>query len=168
MGKQARIVQFGSVFLINLSVKGFIDIILNPILMIEFGYLLSILSTTLIYATIGIISVKLYDLYKIDCLMIESLKESQYNHDQISNKNRLVNLITKWAKRSRPLLGLLLSLKNTGLMVIYRRDGFHLYNGFAGKNIKLVFLINSLLVSIIWNTVVYTGFSIWEFIKGIF
>lgn len=132
------------------------------------GYWISVSIITFVYIIIGIASVNLYDKYGDDCLMIEYLKEFQFKNNQVAKKSRIVSFITKWSKRSRFLLDLLLSLKNTGLMVIYRRDGFRLYNGFTGKGIKLYFLINSLLVSILWNSAIYTGFSIWKSIKGIF
>lgn len=136
--------------------------------MFEVGYWISVSIITFIYIIIGIASVNLYDRHRDDCLMIEYLKEFQFKNDQVIEKSRIVSFITKWSKRSRFLLDLLLSLKNTGLMVIYRRDGFRLYNGFTGKGIKLSFLINSLLVSVLWNSAIYTGFSIWKSIKGLF
>ena len=168
MGKETRIIQSGSILLVNLCIMGLIDGFLIPVLMLEVGYILSVFITTFIFIIIGIISVRLYDLHKTDFLLIESLKESQYNNDQFIEKNRVVKSITKWSKRSRLLLGLLLSIKNTGLTVLYHRDGFHKYNGFSGKKIKLFFLLNSFIISIFWNTVAYTGFSLWKLIKGIF
>lgn len=131
--------------------------ILIPILISEFGFIISLTTTTLIILLVGIISIKIYDFYKIDCLMIEALKKSQYDNDQIVDKGVVVKLILKWANKNKTVLGLLLASQNLGLVVIYFRDSFYLYNGFSGKNIKLFFFIYSIIISIYWNTVVYTG-----------
>lgn len=168
MGKKAKIARLGSIFLLNIAVKEIIDLVVNPILMFKFGYFFSLITTTLIYILIGIISVKIYDYHKVDCLMIEELKESQHNGTLIKKENRLIQLIEKWANKNKKLLSLVLSFKNTGLPVVYYRDGFHKYNGFTGKNIKLIFLINSFIVNLYWNTIIYTGFSLWETLKNIF
>ena len=168
MGRKIKIARFGSIFLLNLIVKEIIDIILTPILIIELGFVVSFTTTVLIYIIIGIISVKIYDNSKVDCLWIEEFKESQYNGNLFSKKNRLTNFIEKWTRKNRKILGLLLSFKNPGLMVVYQRDGFHQYNGFTGKNIKLIFLVNIFLTNVYWYTFLFTGFSIWEFLKNTF
>ena len=168
MEKKIRIARLGSIFLLNIAIKEVIDLVLNTILMIRFGYIVSLFTTTLIYVLFGIISVKIYDYYKKDCLMIEDLKESQHNGNLIQKENRLIRLIEKLARKNKTLLSLILSFKNPGLTVIYYRDGFHLYNGFTGKNIKTIFLVNSIIINIYWNTILYTGFSMWETIKTVF
>lgn len=132
--------------------------------MVEFGYFLSLLCTTTIYTFIGILSVKVYDYYGIDCLWLEQLKKSQCEGDIFDSSNPLIRFIEKWIKKNKKFLGLLLSFKNPGLMVIYYRDGFYQYNGFTGKNIKLIFLVNIVLINLYWNSIIYTGFSLWEFL----
>lgn len=167
MEKKIRIARFGSIFSLNLVIKGIIDLILDPVLVIELGYFISLIISTLIYIIVGIISVKIYDHYRTDCLWIEALKETQYNNEQIPVPNHLIRFILKWSKKDGIVLRFLLSLKNTGLMVIYYRDGFKLYNGFTGKNLKLLFLINSFIINLYWYLVLYTGFSLWKFIGTI-
>jgi len=145
---------FGSIFLFNSILRGIIDFLLIPILISKFSYIGSIIITLFIYLLIGIISVKIYDFYKIDCLRIEILKKAQYDNDQIVDKSNIVKLILKWTNKSKFVLGILLAGQNSGLAVIYLRDSFYLYNGFHGKNIKLYFFIYSLIISIYWNTAV--------------
>lgn len=168
MKMKIKLARFGSIFILNLIVKEIIDLILTPILIIELGFVVSFLTTVLIYIIIGIVSVNIYDSSKTDCLWIEGLKESQHNGSLFSKKNRLTKFIEKWMKKNRKLLGLLLSFKNPGLMVVWERDGFSQYNGFTGKNIKLRFLINTIVINIYWYILLFTGFSIWEFLKSIF
>jgi len=156
MGAQ-KTTLFGSIFLLNGIFKGIIDMILIPVLMSKLGYIVSLTLTTLIYLFIGIVTIKIYDFYKIDCLMIEALKKSQYNNTPIENNGVIVKLILKWAQKNKIVLEILLASQNTGLVVIYLRDGFYSYNGFYGKNIKLFFFIYSFVISIYWNTVIYIG-----------
>lgn len=168
MGRKIKIARFGSIFLLNIIVKEIIDLILTPILIIELGFVISFITTIFIYLVIGVISVKIYDNSKIDCLWIEEFKESQHTGNLFFKENRLINLIERWTKKNKILLSLILSFKNTGLMIIYFRDGFHLYNGFTGKNIKLMFLINTIIINVYWYIILFTGFSLWEFLKNTF
>lgn len=172
MQKRSRILLFWSIFLLNFCVKGFLDVILNPILIVNFGYWISLLITTSIYLYIGIKSVNIYDFYKVDCLFIETLKKIQFNNKRFESKNVLIKFILKRSETNKFLLGLLLSFKNPGLVVIYFRDGFNLYNGFSGKNIKLFFALYLLITNIYWNLTVLLGIGLfkflWIFVKGLF
>ena len=151
-----------SIFLINLAIKGSIDIGINPILMRDYGFLISILTTTTIYFIVGIVSVLIYDYYGNDFLMIESLKESYFTGEEIKTTNKVTRLIAKNSKYSKFFLGLFLAIKNPGLMVVYMRKGFYLYNGFAGREVKLLLLLNLLIINMYWNIMMYFGVSIWD------
>lgn len=164
MERMRKNIRFGSIFFINFGIKEVIDFILTPILMIEFGYILSLLTTTSIYLLIGIASVKIYDRHKQDCLYIEALKKAQADNKPLTKRNKLTEFILSWTKRNKIIFSLLLTFKNPGLFVIYFRDGVNLFNGFAGKNIKIIFLINLLVMNLYWNFVIYTGTPLWKFI----
>ena len=155
-----KITLFSSIFLFNSILKGIIDMVLIPVLISEIGYLISLLTTTLIYLLVGVISVKIYDFYKVDFLFIETLKKAQYDKNQVIINSPIVNLILKWTKKNKLILklilGLLLASQNIGLVVLYLRDGYYSYDGFVGKNIKLFFFLYSLAMSLYWNTFVFT------------
>ena len=157
---------FGFIFLFNSIVKGIIDYLLIPMFIGEMGYLSSVLVTTIIYILIGILSVKIYDYCKKDYLLIEALKDAEKNN-QTSELNFIIKLILKWSKKrkNKNILGLILASQNPGLVVIYYREGSFLYNGFAGKNMKIFFFINLLIVNVYWNTAIYTGVSIFNLFR---
>ncbi len=171
MEKMKKNIRFGSIFFINLGIKGIIGLIVNPILMIKFDYAISLSITFLIYILIGIFSVKIYDKYRKDCLWIEALKEALHKDQGFPQKNKIIKRILRWTKRNNTILSLSLSWMNTGLVVIFRRPGFYLYNGFTGRSIKLVFLVNSLIINIYWNTVIFVLVPIfillWDILKEI-
>jgi len=163
--KNRQWAHLGSVFVLNFGIKGLIDFIINPILILEFSFLISLLITILIYTLLGILTVKIYDYYQTDFLMIEALKQSQLLCGQISG-SRLLRFINRRAQKNKKILGLLLTSQNTGLFVLYFRDGFYQYNGFSGKNIKNIFFLNLFIIEFYWNTILYTGFSFWKLITG--
>lgn len=165
--ENVKIVRFGSIFLLNLAVKEIIDIGLTPFLIIKFGYVTSLVSTILIYFVIGIISVTLYDKYRKDFLLIETLKRAISLNEEIPDANKLIHFILKWMNKSKFILGLLLSFKNPGLLVVYYRDGCELYNGFSGRNIKWSFSRNILLIQFYYHVFLYTGFSLWRYLGEI-
>ena len=166
--EKRKVLRFSSIFLINLSIKESIDDILTPIIIFELGFIKRIIIITAIYIIKGVITVRLYDKYKTDCIMMESLKEAQFNHHKIEEWNKLIKFIVKKSENNRKKLIFLLSFKNPGLGVLYMRDGFHMYNGFSGKNVIYYFLLNIIVKSIYWNIIVLTGFSLWGFLKNIF
>lgn len=163
--ENAKIIRFGSIFLLNLAVKEIVDLILTPILIIEYGYIISLLSTIIIYLIIGLASVKMYDHCKIDFLLIEDLKESISVNEKIPASNKLIRFILRWMNKSKFILGLLLSFKNPGLLVIYYRDGYALYNGFSGKNIRWSFVRNILLIQTYYHLFLYAGVFLWEYLQ---
>lgn len=166
MVKKFKIARLGSIFLLNIAVKELIDWLLNPILMINLGYVKSLIITTLLYIIIGIISVKLYDKKGEDLFGAEKYKRDK----KVSCNSTLINSTLNFLKIF--ILGFILSLKNTGLVVIVFRKGSFLFNGFQGNPIKLIFLIYALFINIIWNIVIYfcSPFfvMVWEIIKEIF
>ena len=170
MREKLNFKHLGSIFLINLGVKWIIDTPFNLILMVEFGYTISVITTTILYIIIGIISVKLYDHHKKDIFHFEKYKYEgsikKYDNKIIAILMIVVNFFKSLA------VGFVLSLKNTGLPVILFREGSYLYNGFPGIIIKLIFLIYALLINVIWNTIIYFCspffIMVWEIIKKIF
>lgn len=165
---KVKIAHFGSVFLLNLVVKEIMDIFVTPFLIIKYGYITSLVSTIISYLIIGILSIRLYDKYKKDFLLIESLKEAISLNKEIPNSNKLICFILKRINKSKFILGLLLSFKNPGLLVIYYRDGCYLYNGFTGKNIRWSFLRNVFLIQIYYHFFLYSGFSLWKYLQKLF
>jgi len=149
-------------------IKGAIDLFLDPYLMESFGYFYSLKITTSIYFIIGIVSVILYDYYEVDCLRLEALKRAHFYGKEINGKNRLIRLITRRSKKGKFILSLSLASKNPGLMVIYLRDGFGLYNGFSGKYILLYFLLNTVLINIYWNGIIYLLIILYKWIISVF
>lgn len=154
MEKRIEIDRIGPIFLLNIAIKGVVDWILNPILMIEFHYTVSLITTTLIYVIIGIISVKLYDNKQEDLFGIEIYKQ---------NKKPINRSILGYTANFFKIfiLGLVLSLKNTGLVVIVFRDGHYLYNGFTGNFIKIIFLVYALIINASWNILMYFLSPFW-------
>ena len=166
--KNRKVLRFSSIFLINLIIKEFIDALLTPIIMFEFGLIKCFIFTMIVYSIKGFITVRLYDYYRTDCIMMEGLKEAQHNNNQINEYNKLVKFIIKKSKNNRKKLILLLAFKNPGLPVLYMRDGFYLYDGFTNTRIIYYFFLNIFIMNIYWNTIVFTGFSLWETFKNIF
>gem|GEM_PF-4695846 len=167
MEKKMKIIRFSSIFFVNLGVKEVIDAILTPWMMVELGYLITLTIMIMIYILIGIISIQIYDRFGTDCLWIEEYKHSQSKGVTITPENRLIRFIEKWAKKSEKLLGLLLSFKNPGLYVIFFRNGSYLFNGFTGKNIKIIFLVNIIIINIYWSIIIFTGIPLFVFIWDI-
>jgi len=158
--------RFWLIFFVNLMIKEIIDLYLTKYLIFNFNFLISLFSTTLIYLLIGIISIKIYDLYKQDIFWIEKLKNKQLSKNKIKDGNPLIKFILKRNKTNKFFLGLLLFFKNPALMVIYFRDNHSQYNGFAGKNIILYFAGYLLIMNLYWNLMVYFSISIWKILWG--
>lgn len=161
--KNKKVRIFWLVFFINLGIKSAIDFWLTPIL-IKNDYLFSLFITTVIYILMGIMSVKLYDKYGKgkDPLWVEDLKKFQSEGGHLKYKNKLIIFILKNDKKNEFVLNILLTFKNSGLGVIYKRPGFNLYNGFTGKNTKIFFIFNILVMTLYWNSMVYLGIHIWS------
>jgi hypothetical protein len=148
-----------SIFLINIAIKETIDFVINPILMIELGYTISLAITTSFYVIIGIISVKLYDKKGEDLFGIETYKQNRiiknYDNKLIAILMMVVNLFNMF------MLGLVSSLKNTGLPVIIFREGSFLFNGFTGNFIKIIFLVYAIIINASWNVLMYALSPLW-------
>jgi hypothetical protein len=168
--EKEKIARFSSIFLINLGIKGLIDLIIAPFLVIQFDYPTCFCLLMIIYILVGIISIYIYDSGKKDILFVESLKEAMNKHEKFLEYNRLVRLIVKKSKgkKKRPLLILLLSFKNPGLAVIFMRKGTFLYNGFTSWVVFYFFLVNIFIMNLYFMIVLYTGFSVWKLLGSIF
>ena len=155
----------------------------------SFGPIISTIITIPIYIIFGIIFVKIYDFYRID-FEIEEYKKARFNNEEFVPKNRITKLLVKFSGKGKKIanflkkfiksknrikkitnflnkliLMILSALSfNPGLMVIHFRPGYNLYNGFAGKSIKIYFLVSIIITNIYWNLAWYTGFSILNFI----
>ena len=147
--------KIGSIFLLNIAVKEIIDFGLNPILMIKFDYVISLIITTIIYVFVGIISVRLYDRKGEDLFGIERNKTFLQKVKRPTIIGRIIALFALF------VFGLISSLKNTRLPVIIFRDGSNLYNGFSGKYIKLIFLVYALIINVSWNIFIYLLSPLW-------
>jgi hypothetical protein len=156
MEEWKKIARLGSIFIINIIFKELIDWLLNPILMIELGYWLSTLITTIIYLIIGFATVRMYDSKKIDSFGFES---SKYTRDEWDSKKNLGQLVMQIFRT-----GFLFYLKNAGLFVIYFRKGPYLYNGFTDKNMRRFFVIYLIFINILWNILVLLGISVFKVI----
>lgn len=166
METKKKVVRFGTIFLLNLGVKMAIDGPLNTELMINLGYLISLILSILIYVIIGIVSVKIYDKYGNNSLGLEFIKESLSKEEEVQITNPLIRFIVNIRKKSSNfILGILLSAKNPGLFVVLYRKVPCLYNGFPGIKIKWCFFRNIILVETYWNTMLYYGVSQWGVIK---
>ena len=154
MGLRKNIAQFGTIFLINLAVKEFIDLVINPILMFYTKYFISTIITIIIYIIFGIISVKIYDYYKERFSVIEINKKTS-DIIQNENVNSLITLIKKYLRYIKTFFfELFLSMQNPGLFVLYRRDESGIRTGFQGKNVKLMFVIYIIIINIAWNAII--------------
>lgn len=104
--------------------------------------------------------------------MLEVLKKYQEKGGHLEHKNRLIRFILKNDKKNEFALNGLIFLKNPAAFVIKKRDGIAQYNGFAGKNIMVFYLIYLLLMNLYWNAMVYFGIhiwhSLWDWLKEIF
>lgn len=168
--EKEKIARFSSLFLINLGIKGLIDFIVAPFLVVQFDYATCFYLLMSIYVLVGIVSISIYDKGKKDILFIESLKEAMQKHEELLEYNKLTRFIIKKSKgeRKRPLLILLLSFKNPGLAVLYMREGSRTYNGFTSWVIFYFFLVNIFIMNIYFMIVLYTGFSFWGLLKSLF
>lgn len=164
--------RFWLIFLVNLGIKEFVDLVLTPFFMIEVGPFFSFILTTIIYLFIGIKSLRMYDSRKTDIFWFQELRIAQKNHEQIETKNYLIKFVLKKNRKNKFFLGLLLSFKNLALPIIYFRNEEDEFNGFKGKNIKLYFTCYLLITNLSWNLMIFLGISfwgiIWNFIKIIF
>ena len=161
MGIRRIVRRIGLVAICNFSVKALIDYVLTFTLIDKYGYLISFSTTTLIYILIGIITIKLYDHYKIDCWFVEKLKKDQHCEEvKIESKNIFMIIIRFFKKFS--LMIFLVYTVNPASGAIYFRDGFGLYNGFKGKGIIIYFFLSIITASAIWNLFVLKGFSFFK------
>ena len=168
METKKRVVRFGTIFLLNLGVKMAIDGPLSTELMINLGYLISLMLSILIYVIIGIVSVKIYDRHGDNSLGLEFIKESLSKEEEVQITNPLIKFIVNIRKKSGNfILGILLSAKNPGLFVVLYRKVPCLYDGFPEVKIKWCFFRNIILVETYWNTIVYFGVSEWEILEKV-
>lgn len=154
MKEKFNFTRLRSIFLVNIAIKGIIDWIINPILIVEFGYVISLITTTLIYVIVGVVSVKLYDKKGEDLFGVED-----YKANKITPKRSILGHIINFLIMS--VLGLIFSLKNTGLVVIIFRNGSYLFNGFTGNFIKIIFLVYALIINASWNILMYILSPFW-------
>ena len=162
MGETKKITHLGVILLSNFIFKTIFEWGLVPLLMVELGFLKTLIITILFFLLFGFISIKIYDFYRKDYLLIEALKESQKNNTNIK-RSSLINMILKWATKNKFWLGLFLSSQNPGLFVLYYRQGFYLYDGIKDKKLKIFFIRNILILSLYLNIFLYLG--LWVFIK---
>lgn len=156
MKEWKKVASLGSFFVVNIIIKELLDWLLNPVLMIELGYWLSTLITTVIYLILGFMTVRLYDSKKIDSFGFEFTKNTREEWNNIKNLGQLVMELFR--------TGFLFYLKNAGLFVIYFRKGSYLYNGFTDKNMKRFFIMYLIFINILWNMLVLIGISVFKLI----
>ena len=168
--EKEKITKFSSIFLINLGIKGLIDAILAPFLVIEFGYINCFYLLVSIYILVGVFSLHLYDKGKKDILFMESLKEAMDKNQELLEYNKLSRFIIRKTRgrKKRPILIILLSFKNPALAIIFMRKGYFLYNGFINWINFYFFLVNIIIMNVYFTIVLYTGFSVWKLLVGIF
>lgn len=169
--EKEKIIRFSSIFLINLGIKGLIDFGIAPVIVASYGYFVCFCVLTMVYLLVGIISISIYDNHKSDFLFVESLKEAMEKNNPVFGYNRLIRFIIRKSNgnKKRPFLIMLLSFKNPGLAVIYMRDGYYLYDGFAKDwTVFYFFIVNIFIMNIYFTIVLYTGFSIWKILVGFF
>lgn len=153
---------FGAILAVNLIIKTSIDALLTPYLMQEYGPVNCFISTNIIYGVMGVLCVFWYDTLKKDWLMIEALKKYRLNGGHLLHKNRIIRFLLKKNKWGDFVKRGALFFKHPALYVIEYRDGISLYNGFAGKNTVILYLVYLLLMNLYWNGMVYLGIHIWS------
>ena len=145
---------------LNFGIKGTVDYILAPTIITCFGYSISLSITIILYFIIGIVTIKLYDFYKIDLVEIEKFKENNHEHIETKYDNKIIQIIQKinnmkvWNLNKYILLAVLSLSINPGLVVIYFRNGFKQYDGFKENHIKHYFFLSIIISNILWNTFV--------------
>lgn len=159
MGGTKKITHLGVILISNFILKAVFEWGLVPLLMIELGFLKTLLITILFLFLFGFLSIKIYDFYKKDYLLIEALKESQKNKTNIK-RSSLINMILKWTTKNKFWLGLFLSSQNPGLFVLYYREGLYLYDGIKDKKLKIFFIRNILILSLYLNIFLYLSLRV--------
>lgn len=150
--------------LINLLVNFWIKLRINPELVMEYGYILSVFISTAIIMVVGVIFIKIHDYYKID--LLEKFKKSRGDEDRFFNKTE--RFIMKWEKKGSWILFLALTLGDSIVAVIYYREGSYRFNGLPTWKIKGLFFLSVLTINAYFNAGIYTSISIGEYLLTLF
>ncbi len=161
-----KLTGFGAGIAIRYIVNSTQGVIINPAFVYLLGYTISVVASTIVTIVIGIIMLKLYDLFKVDWFLLESLKKAHQDKNQLHSENKALQLIIKWAESNKKLLFLFFFLRDAFVTVIYFRKGAFLYDGFQETRIKLLFFASALSINIWWNAIIYTGFSLFDYLKS--
>ena len=139
----------------NFVIKYIIDWPLTIKLMGHYNYFISLSIVIMIYFLWGIISVKLYDYFKVD-LGIEKFKEYQINNREVDFTNKFIKIITSKSGMNKFSLGIAITwLIKPGLSIIYFRNGCYKYDGFNSKEMVMFFIKNILFSCIVWSLFIF-------------
>ena len=164
MKTNKRFSIMGIWFLINLLVNIWIKLRINPELVMEYGYILSVFISTAIIMVVGVIFIRIHDYYKID--LLEKFKKSRGDEKHIYNKTE--KFIMKWEKKGSWVLFLALTLGDSIVAVIYYREGFYRFNGLPTWKIKGLFFLSVFTINAYFNAGIYTGISIGRYLLTLF
>lgn len=150
--------------LIHTAVNWTMGLYINRKLFEIYGFLPSLFLNILVTIIISSLVIYLYDKSRKDWLAIEKLKVLKDTEPKPED-TKIILVIKKAMIKGDKFVLLVLVVKYPIIFVIYARKGAYKFDGFQNRTIIILFIISSILVNIIWNTVLFTGFSLWSYCK---
>lgn len=155
MGKIFIPKQFSFGVVIFISINMAIKFIAYPMIAhLSNGFINGLILMFLLSITIRYSLICLYDLIKIDWLLIENLKARNTHHE---------NRVTKRIKKLRAIgnFALLIGLTSTDpvVTILYFRRGYFDWNGIRGLDLKILFFVSNLICTLITGGIISVLFE---------
>ncbi|MCX6757450.1 MAG: hypothetical protein NTZ44_01025 [Candidatus Nomurabacteria bacterium] len=150
--------------MINLSY----GLILCPYIVCHFSFWWSILVLFGSSVALFVITIFVYDIIKIDWLLIEALKEAQEQSTTMEKQNPITKAIGKWANKGRYILLIFFLFWDPMVVVLYYRNGYYLYNGIRTPRVWILAVLSSFLNNLLAVVVLSGFFYGLEFLKHFF
>ncbi len=121
----------------------------SPVIIFYFNFEKSLLFLFFSSLIISRLLVFLYDYMKIDWFSIEEFKKIKEDSKINIENNIFIDTIIKWSKKSKYLLMIFFLAWDPAATILYYREGSYLYNGIPNKKVLFLFLLSSLLSTVV-------------------
>lgn len=145
--------QIATGYLTYVAIISLIKYFIYPFLIIKANEEIfkSFLFMTIASICIRTLIILIYDKIKIDWLSIERFKTNKENKGK---ENNLIKRMRRLKEISGWVLMSVLFVAEPVVLVLYIRPGFNKWNGFKGKNVKLLFIVSNIVCTLIMGSVV--------------